>query len=438
MSSWNGKQSSVVLATVLIVIAGGLEGCRQTEVGDGGSENGPKPVAEISVTSEIRECPHTWRWKPEGRIESQVAAVTRGAHHVPEYNDCQKFLVEESGQLVYSQGQYAIFAVQDADLASKAKSLATDGFGVAAAVIYAEEAYAPLGIEKNFNCLVLHQFGGQWNAAMHPPRDLLADCSGEFSVRAGHSLTVKLPVSPLPSAQGHYSQLARWGFDGSLNAYYIVIACGEAVCYIGSDGFNARPTPTSPATPPSNMERRVHEVATWHDEQRLAAFPAGASSVQPTDVWGTVIPDTNLGNLNDPADFADWVKVAEVELSANHHDYTAKGFQQTTAGNRNIVESCVLSLTADSRGDSTWTGCPNLPNGFMPGGKCDVYDDASTGLRWRSKHTAVDGTSEYFCVKRYPLTQPDLRVPAAARWRWRADDELLWYRCMQGCCDEQT
>lgn len=425
----------------IVVIAAGVaaEGCDPTLPGGGSG-----PASNIVVTSEVRECPHTWVWEARGNqdspamIEQELASVTRGAHHVPEYNDCQKFVIEQAGQAVYSAGQYAIFAVQDTGLTA----LLDAGVPVAVAVIFAEEDYAPLGIERDFNCLVLHAPpGGRWSATMHPPNYGIADCSGEFPDRGGRPLAVAPPVSPLPAAGGHYAQLARWGYDRNRGLYYVAVTCGEAVCHIGPTGGFAVTSPPTPNTASATaIERRVHEVATWHDEQLLAAVRTGTGSLQPTNVWGTVIPAPDLGSRNAPADFRDrWVTVAEVELSADHSDYRAKGLQTTTPGNRNVVQSCVIEETTSAGGDVTRSDCPGLPNAFLPGGKCDATDDATTGQRWRSRHIAVDGvTIKYFCVKRYPLSAPDLRVPAAARWRWRADDEMLWYRCMRGCCDEQV
>lgn len=428
MPSWSEKQSPLrSLSIFLIAAAMTAAGCRSEE---------PEPGTGIVATSGIRECPHTWDWSKQfGKergvvVESHVVSLTRGAHHVPEYNDCQKFLVRSSGARVYSQGQFAIFAVQDPELAIKLDSLANARLGLAAAVVYAEEAYAYLGIEKGFNCLVLYSAGTGWRAAMRRPTDEVADCSGTFPFGGGQALAVRPPLSPLPAGQEHYAQLARWGFDERSEQHYIAITCGEAICNIGREGFTERDTPVPPTSSPTTAERRVHEVATWHDEQLLASFPTGASTVQPTDVWGTVIPDTGLGYRNTLDDFKNrWVPVAEVELSEDHPEYRQKGFQMTTPGNRNIVQSCVIDETTGST-------CPDLPDEFRPGGKCDATDDASTGQRWRSRHIAVDGTIKYFCVKRYPLGVTGLAVPAAARWRWRADDEMLWYRCMEGCCDE--
>ncbi|MFW6089007.1 MAG: hypothetical protein ACODAB_04585 [Gemmatimonadota bacterium] len=438
MSSKNRKPKSGLVASVAIALVAATGGCDPTVPGGGSG-----PASNVVVTSGIRECPHTWMWEARDSVDSattieqEMTSVTRGAHHVPEYNDCQKFVVEEAGQSVYTAGQFAIFAAQDSGLIAALN----DGAPVAVAVIFAEQAYAPLGIERNFNCLVLHGSGDDWSAAMYPPNNRgIADCSGEFPEGGGHPLAVTPPAVPLPARQGHYAQLARWGYDLYNELYYMTVTCGEAVCHVGPvSGFEVASTPTPPTGSASTMIQRVHEVPTWHDQQRLAALPSGPGSLQPTNVWGTVIPAPDLGQRNALADFRDrWVTVAEVEISTDHSDYTAKGFLGTADGNRNIVQSCVIEETTSAGGGVTRSRCPDLPADFLPGGKCDATDDASTGQRWRSRHIAVDGAIEYFCVKRYPLTVPGLDVPAAARWRWRADDEMLWYRCMQGCCDEQV
>lgn len=438
MSS-KGRPRPRLMANLAVALIAATGGCDPTVPEGGGAR-----AQTVVVTSEIRECPHTWRWEARGVQESQaiiekeVTSVTRGGHHVPEYNDCQKFVIQAADGPAYSAGQFAIFAVQDSGLIA---SLG-DGGRAAVAVIFAEQAYAPLGIEENFNCLVLQVEEEYWSAAMYPPnKGGIADCSGEFPERGGHQLTVEAPLSPLPARQGHYATLARWGYDRDRELYYIAVTCGEAVCHVGpTGGFAAATRPTPNTTSASAMEQRVHAVPTWHDQQLLAALPPGVGSLQPTDVWGTVIPASDLGERNALADFRDgWVTVAEVEMSTDHPAYAAKGFRMTTPGNRrNLVQSCVLVETETAGGEAIRSTCPDLPAEFLPGGKCDATDDASTGQRWRSRHVAVDGTIKYFCVKRYPLTVPGLDVPAAARWRWRTNDELLWYRCMWGCCDEQV
>lgn len=437
MLSSREKLRPALVAIVVIAIGVAAGGCASTPPG---GESGP--TSEVVVTSDIGECPHTWTWEArdnqESRdtIEQQIASVTRGAHHVPAYNDCQKFVIEQAGQHVYSAGQFAIFAVQDSDLIG----MLNEGVRVAAAVIFAEEAYAPMGIEKDFNCLVLSVSGERWSAWMYPPQNGgIADCSGKFPEKGGHPLTVEPPVSPLPAQEGHYAQLARWGYDRDRGLHYSTVTCGEAVCHVGpTSGFTVTFARTPNADSATAMERRVHELAPWHDQQLLAAFDIGTNSLRPTDVWGTVFPDPGLGDRNTLDDFNEWVTVAEVELSANHPDYTAKGFRMTTPGDvRNIVQSCVIITNA--RGEVMRNQCLDLPAEFLPGrGKCDASDKATPGESWRSRHIPVDGDIKYFCVKRYPLNVEGLEVPATARWRWRADDELLWYRCKFGCCDEQV
>lgn len=412
----------VAIAVIAVgVVAGGCEGCDSTVTESG-----------------IRECPHTWTWeaydeRTGATIEQDLEALTRGAHHVSEYNDCQRFVIQQAGNPVYSAGQFAIFAVQNDSLLDALN----DGHRVAVAVIFAEGAYAPLGIERTFSCLVLQARGEGWIAEMYPPdSDSVADCSGPFRTE-GRQLTVQSPVPSLPADRGHYAKLARWGYDVEGKVHYMTVTCGDAVCHVGPpDGFTVALPPSLTAASPTDRERRVHEVATWHDQQLLAEFDPSTNNLQPTRVWGTVIPDPDLGDLNTLDQFNRWVKVAEVELSADHSEYMKKGFRVTPGEVRNVVESCVILTNA---GGDARTQCPELPDAFLPGGpKCKSSDAATPGESWRSRHIPVEGETKYFCVKRYPLPANGLEVPAAARWRWRADDELLWYRCMWGCCDEQV
>lgn len=389
------------------------------------------------VSEVVRECPHTQDWAgadlDADSVESQLNKVTRGAQHVPEYNDCQRFITGTPTQPAYG-ALYAIFAIPDDSLDERLASMESVGrVGLAAAVIWSRGGiYVPLGIQSGFNCLVLSRVPGggdaEWSAAIHKAEGT-ADCSGPRDMGGGVNLDVHVH-SPMPNEE-HYPPVARWGFDDrqSIWSHYILIKCGAAVCYVGPPGFTPRSVPSLPEGLTTEREQRVYTIALWHDEQPLAAARSGsgASGPVPAGVHGTVVPRPGVGSYNSEADFANkWVPVADVFMSRADSNYVDKMHfaATTTPGARNVIESCKIVGTGS---------CPGVPASL----DCSEVD-AETGEQWRTRHIrAGDGAVKHFCVKRYPLGVSDLGVPAAARWRWLASDEMTWHRCLTGCCDEQ-
>ena len=48
----------------------------------------------------------------------------------------------------------------------------------------------------------------------------------------------------------------------------------------------------------------------------------------------------------------------------------------------------------------------------------------------------ADNTARKFmCARRCDMDTADYWVPGTARWRWRVDDEGMWMRCRNGCCE---
>lgn len=453
MSDWrHGKLKWLVLT---LAIVASVAGCWWSH---------DPPGRDIAMDPDLRECPHdpTWvGWEPNDDVGLQpdiddiVTEVTGGRHRVPEYNDCQRFIKVGTRDQPAYDSLFAIFAADLDSLDALAGRIPVEReVGVAAAVIWAEGTYEPLGILRGFNCLVMRRTrppetpaqevrergvsiearkmiqrgGASWAASVVRAVDEV-DCSGVLEmgeplfVRETHPEALSLPP------------IVRWGFDDEVWEQYIVIKCGRAVCYIGSDGFIARGSPGLPKPPDGSSDgrRRAHEVALWHDKQPLATLPTttvgGDQPLTPTSVFGTVIPHEDLGSY-DTLTFANtWIPVAEVMMSGNLPDYVTKRALGATSGDeRNIVEACLVVGPGS---------CPGVPANVEETAKCEEADEHSRA-KWRSRHINAQDPSDikYFCIKRYPAS-PDIKeVPAAARWRWQAEDEVIWFRCDHGCCDE--
>lgn len=399
------QRFSLRFATGAFILGFGLSACA--------SPPGPPVTSERSA---LRECPHTWELPGDMQREQRVLEVlTRDNVHTPGYNDCQRFIVGSANSPEYDS-LYAIFAVQLDSLEYRAAQYGREG--ITAAIIYAGGLYPQLSIRPGFNCLVMRwdPDSDEWEAGMKPVGSL-AECEGPVPMPAEPRLDVHANVVEGISSDDHYPPVARWGFDDTATRlHYMIVKCGDAMCSIGPPGFTRRATPDSlVAAGASAHERRVVMVAGWYDEQRLA-LPDGDGGLVPSDTWGVLTPDPGLGDLNDDADFRDnWVVVARAAMSTDA--YRSKlGFEKTTARALNEVWACVGN-------------CPGA--GSLD---CDAADRHSED-RWRTMHiSAASKDTTYHCVRRYPAAER-ANVPAAARWLWKANDETVWFRCRQGCCD---
>lgn len=388
-----------------------------------------------------RECPHTY--SDSARVfAEEVAGID-----VPEFNDCQRFLVEdgETGELSYG-GYFAIFAVSIAneleDSLAKYEENLPLGFGrvaFSAAIVLAEGDYEPLGIRNGLNCLLVWRDprgSENWVAKM-TPRDSTRneDCSGLIDPDSvgGQQLQVMRRESVGLTEADKYTWAARWGWDQEHKVQIAGITCSRAWCNVGEEGRFARPETYHERKNPSNVSaewKRVTDIKGWYDEQLLAAMPqATGADPRPSRILGTIIPDTSLATKT-MQHFQSWQAAAQVDLSLvpegkpeEIEGYTAKfGFTETSGDRLNKISAChgeyCVPENATIRGNCT----------------CPITEPNCNDRAWFAKVEGADGSEPvYHRMCRY--TMCGVTIPATARWRWLAGDEGTWFRCVDGCCE---
>jgi hypothetical protein len=407
-------------------------------------------------------CPKDWTWHDD-TVPGGILSAPGEIQNVPEFHDCQRFLDTDDTDAYGSH--FAIFATSRPGRLDTLDSLIKkDAAGNAAggppeqaqgtpppfstddalpsAEIWAPEGdYPALGIKQGFNCLYLYHRGkGQgWHAAMYWLGGVEKPCTEHVRWKwldslARHQDTATSPktvtllkVNRHPhSDTGSVPKVARWDWDAvkGQETHYIGIYCGNAWCDVGHrgglspsnrflDGFadtNALP----------KGHRRVYGVKGWYDEQELAtAGPNGGP--KPSGIRGTLLPDTLLG-VRELADFdAKWVQTAEVALtgaSADANPYLEKLNLAITPSleTLNRIELC--------------HGSDCLEGTTHP---CQDNED------WFARITRADDPTEskFYCVKRCDFSESEFTIPGSVRWRWLEDDEKVWMRCAQGCCEVQ-
>jgi len=363
--------------------------------------------------TQIRECP---------QAHDSIGAerpLTSGTSGIPEYNDCQRFIVAGGFDSLY-----AIYATHPRSVAVRRTE------AVLVAVIRSfGGTYNLLGIRPGLSCLYLYN---DRHAARVMDSISFFPCD---SVVAVTRLTGPSPVleSRPTTASGFdddadYPQVARWDWDSRDRTQYLGVKCGAAWCEIGRSGFHSSPSWKPAAGLPRAMRRNI-AIKGWYDEQRLAGPPPTSGLLAAVSkIRGTIFPHYRLNDYVDDATWKGvWRTVAYVALSATSQKYqTVMNFGATPGANPNIplnpetlnkIEYCV--------GTAAECHVPNPPT-------CSV---SMAPWGWSRIVRAGAPIALYKCVTRWPNPPPALPTPAATRWRWVAADETSWSQCSAGCCE---
>jgi hypothetical protein len=383
-----------------------------------------------------------------------VVPLAQSQTKVPEFNDCQRFVVGDTSY----DSLYAIYAAFHMErlpgmlkptpervkgrLGQRPDTSSGDGAapppGVTSALSFAEivswgGTYPPLGIKPGFNCLYVFKDHGRRRARLIPVA--LTDSACNTTIRnplaetAGKELIV-LRDEAHPedgTTDGDFPPVARWDWDSLHHKQYIGIKCDrEMWCAVGDSDLV--PSPQQAESPPfdandgvANMtslpakQHRTWRIKGWYDFQRLAVRQDGKT--KPSQIWGKIFPHPMLGTHNDKADFSKgWVHVATVQVTGRY-DGAAVHFGEGF----NKIYLCMIG----DEDHCTGLGVPTCP-------------DYGTGI-WMAKIVLPSDSVYYRCVHQRDHTdqaQADgYSIPAATRWRWLADDETTWERCTEGCCE---
>lgn len=408
---------SLLWVILLIVLATAAFGLRRI------FDSQYAPIASSPLAGRP-ECPHDWDFK-----RGQMALVGQRIN-VPELHDCQRFIVYEGESAKY-QALYAIFA---SDSLASFDTLATVSVR-AAAEVYAEGTYEPLGIGATYNCLYLFRKAGPstWRAIMAPVKDAQVDCRILVNPETlpSHKELDVIVTHHSGFGGADYPPVARWDWDSTHKEQYIGITCGTAFCQVGDTGFAPSAGFPDPGGASSLKQRRTRVIRGWYDQQFLATFSPAGKTI-PSRIRGTIFPDSGLGDYTIGTFTKRWVRVAEVLLAA-----PATLTTEDAAVIKQYKDSMNYDATAaGGRLNSIWL-CYGRKSDCVPTsafaavGPCD--GDGMWWARIESTHGPTDRM--YKCVARRAHDNLGFHVPGTARWRWLASDETTWKRCDNGCCE---
>ena len=402
---------------------------------------------------------------PDHGVTAVVTTIAI-AHHianVPEFNDCQAFVGPSGVQYLTDVAGPALFAIFASETLDSLDQRLTeqherndsagspDPVALSAAEIYSfGAAYRPLGIKRDFNCLLLRRSFVNGNAIWHAVMVAVGSdepkCGSKFGPLAPGETVTPLEVRVMPNPAGMSSSdvpaVARWDWDRERKEQYIGIKCGGNWCEVGRFGFVSSPSYT--VSDPSPAFRRTRMVKGWYDEQFLAFQPKGAPA-HLSVLLGTLYPSADLDRWAEPPTTSPYaghfVTAAYVELhptlltgSAAVASYDLKfNFAVTPAGTPlNEIKLCNGSDV------ECFNGIRPPPSTLVS--PClQAAADAGVGPPWWAqviRGGAAPGNITYKCVKRRTHGTNVPHIPGAARWRWMVEDEGTWMRCLQGCCEK--
>lgn len=410
------------------------------------------------VNPERPECPHSWaRLMPPNEKQHAFPvptmsfpngfSVPRTQTNVPEFNDCQKFIIKDpaGGRLTYGPSLMAVFASDRLD--SISFDPPSDSVLAAAEVLNYSTTfvYPALGIKPYFNCLYVYGAHGQLRAKMFPVGVDEALCQKGYPPTdiPGHELAVREMHIPGFDKPGDYPAVARWDWDARNSVQYIGLRCGNAWCEIGPGTPEDASTPAFTSSAPyatpafASAENRVRSIKGWYDEQLLAIDSAGES--RSTLLRGTIFPDTSLGTLTMPDLDGQWKAVSHIALHRPAPGtllkelaiYKAKFNLDPISPGAALSEMNHVLLCY-----GTITSC-QLPQPATKSMKTScgatALNAALTTKRYWAQITTTLGTSMYRCMT--PHAHAGVMAPGTARWRWLARDETSWRWCPAGCCE---
>lgn len=380
------------------------------------------------------ECPHHW----DSTRTAWPEPLAGPTLNVPEFHDCQKFIVAEGAQLTYIE-LFAIFAWDSLDHLIAAldttSQLTQSGMrSASAAEIFAEGSYPALTITPGISCVLFYWRAGAWRVKVVPRSAMGGNCRGfpnpsEFSVA---ELEVRR-TQVEDFAESDYPPVARWDWDATHQKQYLGFKCGRAWCEAGEAGFAHSPDYVVPAALPPEY-RRTRMIKGYYDEQVLAT---AKGPPRPSGILGTILPDQNLGRRDAPGAFTGWTPIAQVALSRDDPDYKAK-FNFTPGQPTDLqlptIKFC-LGTAAECYGGrgmpTTGPDCKGTwlatPVGLGPPSPPFLFSDIQ----------GPTGSHHPRCVTRrdHSVALGATTLPGTVRWRWTERDETAWGRCAKGCCE---
>lgn len=419
-------------------------------------------------------CPHYWSrfFRNQSSSEDKILLLPGRQIDVPEYNDCQRLLVNDSGRLdpAYTHLKFGnvavIFARADLNKVYKTEAPIGNAGGrpffaalrkpdpattrvAAIAEVWTTHPYKPLGLDSGFACIVLQweppvASSNLWSyhAWMVPVahKNLCASPASPLDLQASSAFYLgarELPAQRNGDGPDEIPPVARWDWDGHRGEQYVGIACPSGWCELYGENPN-RPhghtgSPNYKVAAGLKIPGKAGQVVRqkgWYDEEYLASStPTSGPSPQldGAGAFGTVFPVPELkGRKREDYPVGTFVPVGWISINRFSNGYSAKyGFSLNTAPPQGRdVNALFLCL---DNGTNRCKARPKKP--------CSPTRDQASGLLFYARlgKGPDDPKGTDFCVD-FVGTTLGVSTLGTVRWRWLDDDQTVWVSCPAGCC----
>ena len=325
-NSWQFARSHVLRILVATCVIGALLGYSRKSSSIASAPRHDKQVTDPGP------CPHYWSKFFKNHGQEPIPSLPGRQIDVPEYNDCQRLLVNKSGHLnpAYTDLKFGheavIFARADINKVYQTEAPIVNAVGrpffaalkhpkpdttrlTAIAQVWTTGTYAPLGLDSGFACIVLQWDGPvawshrrNYHAWMVPVANQIL-CASPLDLPASSAFYLgakELPAQTNGDGPDEIPPVARWDWDRLRGEQYVGIACPSGWCELhGEDRHHplAHSSSHNYKVPGGlnihGKEGRVVRQKGWYDEQYLASTkPAlGASpKLDGAGAFGTVFP----------------------------------------------------------------------------------------------------------------------------------------------------
>jgi hypothetical protein len=366
--------------------------------------NNPRRVARVGLDTAAFADTIAYHAEHDSTINAIWPAITQmgaASFYVYEYHDEQKFIVGDG----YGPKVHIFLSPQMAAFTHHRQFDTHGNAGVLAALVYVDAPrgatlaapYTNLNLSPGLNCLHLAHDRRErddrtgWSAYITPAtRDTL--CPHDYEIP---STALRVVTTTSPSAQFFdYPTAARISDDRDGQPLF-GMRCAAAWCEIGPPRFVAR----SPQhlVDPGMLPSRENTIKGWHDEQRLADIVDGRP--RPSNLRASLIPAPNLQQRDENDYYRRELLVATIWLDRDPEERSMYWRWGLRRGANQLY-----AMKVDD--NNTWTS---------------VIVQAGTRVRYPMK------------VIRRP--HYDVAMPGTARWRFYANDEVMWYDCGGACCE---
>ena len=408
--------------------------------------------------------------------------------HVPEFHDCQRFVLLNRNRAHAYDSLYAVFASyqlatladtlagapsQSASIRSDSSKYRSTGLlsartnmsGVVlqdsvtilqANVVPGERRtrslsfvqiyswggrYLPLGILPGFNCLYMRKEAGAWRSMMVAVRHE-RNCLTPFHLLAAADVrgvkrlfTTAMPLNPgvgITLSAADVPPVARWDWDRRNNKQVVGVRCGDQWCVASEDASIAfYDTPDAMPTF-ETTSGGIFSITSGTLRARVLRVRGWF------DFQELALP-APAGAVPQPSGTLGWV-VPNPQLNAVPAvtDIPSEWFH---AANQYVTRDYDNGMVLLKQGwnkvyvcKDTGAACGDVSS--APGFKATCPIPQATTLYTRVEYR--DGSrSPVRRVCRRGHDSMTFQIPGTTRWRWMVGDETTWMRCALGCCELQ-